>query len=397
VVGQDVTGHARRMEVIAELAERIRARAPDLDKRAAFPVETFAELREAGLLALTAPVQIGGAGLWSEGHYRPYYELLEALARIDSVTAQLLQVHSHALGIACGLADASQQETLLAPIVAHGALLASVGSEAKPTGKLADIARTELEERPGGGYTLTCQKYFASGSSGADELLIWTAVPGSGPYTERSQVVLVPADAPEVELIDQWDVMGMRATVSHSVRITGYEVPPERLIGEPGAWTRRDPRTFTLAFAANHIGAAGAAMEFTENWVRERPGLAASEITRATLGRMSSDLYAARCALWASADLWDASQHDAAELASIRTLHLGKRLALDVTQTAFDVCGARAVFRDQELERLYRDVRTFSLHYRDEQYMVQLGQAMIDREFRAKGYAGASTFPESRA
>jgi alkylation response protein AidB-like acyl-CoA dehydrogenase len=397
MVGDDVTDHARRLEVIAGLADRIRARARDLDERAAFPAETFAELREAGLLALTAPPDIGGAGLWSEGRYRPYYELLEALARIDSVTAQLLQVHSHALGIACGLASASQREGLLAPIVARGALLASVGSEAKPTGKLADIARAELEEQPGGGYRLTCQKYFASGSSAADELLIWTAVPGPGPYAERSMIVLVPADVPEVELIDQWDVMGMRATVSHSVRITGYDVPSERLIGEPGAWTRRDPRTFSLAFAANHIGAAGAAMEFAENWVRDRPGLAASEITRATLGRMSSDLFAARSALWAAADLWDAGDHDAAELASIRTLHLGKRLALDLTQTAFDVCGARAVFRDRELERLYRDVRTFSLHYRDEQYMVQLGQAMLDREFRAKGYAGASTFPESRA
>jgi alkylation response protein AidB-like acyl-CoA dehydrogenase len=207
----------------------------------------------------------------------------------------------------------------------------------------------------------------------------------------------VPADAPEVELIDQWDVMGMRATVSHSVRITGFEAPAERIIGEPGAWTRRDPRTFTLAFAANHIGAAGAALRFTEDWVRERPGLAASEITRATLGRMSSDLFAARSALWASADLWDAGAHDEAELQSIRTLHLGKKLALDLTQTAFDVCGARAAFRSLELERLYRDVRTFSLHYRDEQYMVQVGQAMLDREFHAKGYAGASTFPESRA
>jgi alkylation response protein AidB-like acyl-CoA dehydrogenase len=397
VVSPDVTGQARRLDAIAELAGRIRSRARDLDERAAFPTETFAELRAAGLLALTAPVALGGAGLWSAGRYRPYYELLEALARIDSVTAQLLQVHSHALGIVCGLADATQRRALVEPIVARGALLASVGSEARPTGKLADIARTELEELPGGTYRLTCQKYFASGSSAADELLIWTAVPGAAPYSERSVIVLVPADAPEVELIDQWDVMGMRATVSHSVRIIGYDVPPERVIGEPGAWTRRDPRTFTLAFAANHIGAAGAAMDFTEQWVRDRPGLAASEITRATLGRMSSDLFAARAALWAAADLWDAGDHDGAELASIRTLHLGKRLALDLTQTGFDVCGARAVFRDQELERLYRDVRTFSLHYRDEQYMVQVGQAMLDGEFRAKGYAGASTFPESRA
>ncbi len=392
----DTLAQARRLEVIHGMADVIRSRARELDARGEFPHDTFEELREAGLLGLTAPRAFGGAGLWSAGAYRPYYELLETLARIDSVTAQLLQVHSHALGIVSGLADEAQRRALLPEIVAQGRIMASVGSEAKPTGKLADIARTELEET-GGGYRLTCQKYFASGSSAADELLIWTAVPGAGPYAERSIIALVPADAPEVELIDQWDVMGMRATVSHSVCITGYEIPPDRLIGEPGAWTRRDPRTFTLAFAANHIGAAGAALDFTEQWVRERPGLGASEITRATLGRMSSDLFAARSAMQASAALWDAGDHDAAELASIRTLHLGKKLALDLTQTAFDVCGARAAFRDLALERLYRDVRTFSLHYRDEQYMVQVGQAMLDEQFHAKGYAGASTFPESRA
>jgi alkylation response protein AidB-like acyl-CoA dehydrogenase len=390
----DAVGQARRLQVIADLADAIRARAPELDERAEFPHETFAELREAGLLALTAPVELGGAGLWSEGRYAPYYELLETLARIDSVTAQLLQVHSHALGIVAGLLDPGEHQGLLAEVVADDRILASVGSEAKPTGKLADVARTELEEIADGRYRLTCTKYFASGSSAADELLIWTAIPGSGPYTDRSVCVLVPARAPEVELIDQWNVLGMRGTVSHSVRITGYEIPVERWIGEPGAWTRRDPRTFTLAFAANHIGAAGAALDFTERWVRERPGLAASEITRFTLGRMSADLFAARSALRASAALWDAGDYDAAELASIRTLHLGKQLALDLTQTAFDVCGARAAFRELELERLYRDVRTFSLHYRDEQYMVQVGQAMIDREFHAKGYSGASTFPE---
>jgi alkylation response protein AidB-like acyl-CoA dehydrogenase len=393
----DASTQADRLQRIGELADAIRRRAADLDRRAAFGAETFAELRAAGLLGLTAPVEFGGAGLWSEGRYTPFYELLETLARIDSVTAQLLQVHSHALGIVSGLASTDQRARLLSEIVPAGKLLASVGSEAKPSGKLADIARAELEERPGGGYRLTCQKYFASLAPAADELLIWTAVPGAGPYAERSVVALVPRTAPEAEVIDQWDVMGMRATVSHSVRITDYEVPPERLIGEPGAWTRRDPRTFTLAFAANHIGAAGAALEFATDWVRERPNLSSSEIIRATLGTMSSDLFAARSALYAAAALWDQGDHDPAELGSIRALHLGKRAALMITQTAFDVCGARAAFRDLSLERLYRDVRTFSLHYRDEQYMVQVGQAMLDQSFRAKGYAGASTFPESRA
>lgn len=393
----DVEADAGRLARIQQLSGVIRARARELDERAAFPADTFADLRDARLLALTAPVELGGAGLWSEGRYRPYYELLEALARVDTVTAQLLQVHSHALGVVAGLAGEAQRRELVGEIVAAGRLVASVGSEARPSGKLADIARTELDELPGGGYRLTCQKYFASLSSAADELLIWTAVPGPGPYPERSIIALVPAAAPEVRIVDQWDVMGMRATVSHSVVIDGYEVPPGRLIGEPGAWTRRDPRTFTLAFAANHIGGAGAALQFATDWVRERPNLAGSEITRAALGAMSGQLFGARSAMLAAADLWDRGDHDTAELESIRALHLGKRAALDLVQAAFDICGARAAFRDQSLERLYRDIRTFSLHYRDEQYMVQVGQAMLDGGFRAKGYAGASTFPESRA
>src|SRR5262252_9188116 len=142
-VGESQT-QDERLRRVAALADGIRGRARDLDERAAFPVETFAELRDADLLALTAPIEFGGAGLWSEARYRPFYELLEALARVDSVTAQLLQVHSHALGVVSGLSSDEQRGHLLPEIVSGGKLLASVGSEAKPSGKLADIARTEL-------------------------------------------------------------------------------------------------------------------------------------------------------------------------------------------------------------------------------------------------------------
>lgn len=388
------TDQAERLRRIDDLADGFRARARELDDAAAFPAENFAELRAAGLLALTAPAEFGGDDMWWGINYRDYYEILERLGTIDSPTGQLLQVHSHALGILSRLSTPEQQRTLLPDIVAKGKLLASVGSEAKPTGKLADIGRTELEEHADG-WHLTCSKFFASLAPGADELLLWTAVPGAGPYHERSVIVMVPRDAPEVTLTDQWDVLGMRATVSWGVRVEDYVVPPERLIGAPGAWTSSDPRTFTLAFAASHIGAAGAALRFVTDWVRERPDLAGSEFTRVTLGTMSSDLFAAQSALSVSAGLWEAGKYDEAELASVRTLHLAKRVALDISQRAFDVCGARATFRNHELERIYRDVRTFTLHFRDEQYMHQVGQAMLEREFHAKGYAGASTFPEN--
>jgi alkylation response protein AidB-like acyl-CoA dehydrogenase len=393
MVGQTEIEQVERLRRIGELAEPFRSRASELDGDAAFPAENFAALREAGLLALTIPAEYGGGDLWWGSRYREYYEIIEALARIDGPTAQLLQVHSHASGILSRLTTPAQRDRFLPDIVRAGKLLASVGSEAKPTGKLADISRTELEEHPTG-WRLTCDKHFASLAPAADELLIWTAVPGAAPYHERSVIVMVPRDAREVELIDRWDVLGMRATVSWSVRITDYAVPDERIVAEPGAWTARDPRTFTLAFAANHIGTAAGALDFVVDWVRARPDLGASEIVRVALGELSSQLSVARAGLYGAAALWEAGRYDEAELESIRVLHHAKRSALDVVQRAFDVCGARATFRMFPLERIYRDVRTFTLHFRDEQYMHQVGQAMLDGAFHAKGYAGASTFPE---
>ncbi|MGH3422729.1 MAG: acyl-CoA dehydrogenase family protein, partial [Streptosporangiaceae bacterium] len=162
--------HAERLARITGLAGSIRSRAAEIDDCAVFPAETFADLRAAGLLALTAPVELGGAGLWSAGRYRPFWELIGPLARIDSVIAQLLQVHSHMLGIVAGLAGDEQRQAPIGSIVADGRLLASVGSEAKPSGKLADVSRAEL-----------------------------APLPGAGPYAWRGVRVLELAAPPEVE------------------------------------------------------------------------------------------------------------------------------------------------------------------------------------------------------
>ena len=39
-------------------------------------------------------------------------------------------------------------------------------------------------------------------------------------------MVMVPRDAPEVQLIDQWNVLGMRSTVSWSVKVSDYTSRP---------------------------------------------------------------------------------------------------------------------------------------------------------------------------
>ena len=139
------TTHAQRLARITELSDGIRGRARDIDERGVFPAETFAELRAAGLLSLTAPAGSAAPGCGRRVATGPTTSCSRRSPGSTAVTAQLLQVHSHALGIVSGLAGEAQREILLPEIVSAGKLLASVGSEAKPSGKLADIARTELE------------------------------------------------------------------------------------------------------------------------------------------------------------------------------------------------------------------------------------------------------------
>jgi hypothetical protein len=80
--------HAERLRRIDALADGS-ASAPALDAAASFPVETFAELRAGGAARADRPEWARRRRLWWEGRYRDYYELLERLARIGSVTAQL--------------------------------------------------------------------------------------------------------------------------------------------------------------------------------------------------------------------------------------------------------------------------------------------------------------------
>ncbi|MGH7081122.1 MAG: acyl-CoA dehydrogenase family protein [Acetobacteraceae bacterium] len=377
---------------LAPLLTNFRQRMRRFDDRAEFPEANFGELRDAGFLTLAIPKEFGGHGLWQQDRFVDYYRILEELAKADSCTAQLLQVHTHASGIVAWHATPEQRAKFLPEVVEGGKLIASAGSEADPKSKVVEVGRSELR-RAAGGYRLTCFKHFASLAAAADYYLIWTAIPGAAPLSERQLFVLVPRDGDGVELVDEWDTLGMRSTVSWGIKITDHFVPAERVIGAPGCWVR-DPRTFTLAYVANHLGAAEGAFEAALDFVRGRAYLAQSEAIKVTIGDLASRLYANRCALYAAAAQWEVAAGqgwdrpvlDRAEMMSLQALHMAKRCSLDVSERVFDICGARATFKSMPLEQIYRDIRTFTLHFRDDLYMVRVAEGLLDPEtFEAKG------------
>jgi alkylation response protein AidB-like acyl-CoA dehydrogenase len=374
---------ADRLARLEPLLPRFRERRRMYDDAAEFPAANFADLRAVGLLVPGVPKSFGGHGFWWDS-FVEYYQMYEAIAAACSSTGQLYQIATHGAGLLAWNATPEQRAKYLPDVVEKGLLIASVGSEADPRATTADIYKAELQET-GNGWRLSCHKHFASLGPGADYLLIWTSLPGTGTYMERQVFVLVPRDAPEVELINEWDTSGMRATASWGIKITDYPVPQDAIIGEPGAWAR-DPRTFTLAYVTNHMGTAQGAFDLACQFVRERPYLADNQVIQVALGEMASQLAVTRSSLYTAARLWEEAAAegfersivDRAELLGLQALHVSKQVALDVTRRVFDVCGARAAFRSMPFEAMFRDVRTFTLHHRDYDYMSRVGRAAFD-------------------
>jgi alkylation response protein AidB-like acyl-CoA dehydrogenase len=389
--------NAKRLATLDALAPAFRERAARYDREAIFPEENFVDLANAGLLSLTVPEKWGGDGLWGDAGYVDYYEVLEHLASIDPPTGQLLQVHSHAMGMLAHVATEEQAQEYLIPIAKSGQRVASIGSESVPGKTNRGNSTSQLVRGDSGRWRLTCEKHFASVGPGADYLIIWTSVPGEENYDARTVAILVPRDIPEVGWINNWDTLGMRSTVSWGLRINDWEVPESAVFGHSGWFENSDPRTFTLGFAANHIGSARAALEFTIGWVQERPHLSSDPIIAHHVGMMSAYVQAARTSLFAAAQAWEEHPGASAELASVQTLAVAKEISLQVTQRALDVCGARSVFKRYQLEQIFRDTRTFTLHYRVDDYVRDLGASLIADNYDLRGSGGVAPAPAMEA
>jgi alkylation response protein AidB-like acyl-CoA dehydrogenase len=220
-------------------------------------------------------------------------------------------------------------------------------------------------------------------SARADYLLAFAAAPGARTFGEVV-VLCIPRETAGVAVTDTWSqVMGMRATVSWSTTFDNIFVPWDDVIGVPGAFIR-DPRGWTLAYSANFLGTAQGVYNFIIDYVKKKPHLIEDDVVAYTIGSMESALQASRTSLWYACWLWEKKDFQAAELASLRFNHVAREAALEITNKAFEICGASAAFRTYPLDRALRDTRTFTLHTRESANMRLLAHATVKGEFHAK-------------
>ncbi|NRA42760.1 MAG: flavin-dependent monooxygenase [Pseudomonadales bacterium] len=214
---------ALAQELIAKaraLVPTIRERAQDAEDNSHIHDETMQAVVEAGLLRVLQSKDYGGYQLSPE----VFYEIQSILAEGDMSVAWLYGVLGvHPWQIA--LFDKDAQDEIYGENGAKADTI--VASTYMPTG----IA-TPVE----GGFSLSGRWGFSSGSKHAEWIILGCIVPkaeGEPPFPPDMRNIIIHKD--DYQIIENWDVLGLKATGSHDIVVKDAFIPTRRVfaVGTP--------------------------------------------------------------------------------------------------------------------------------------------------------------------
>jgi len=264
--------------------------------------------------------------------------------------------------------------------VADGAVfgLASTELGSSPVG--GNLPKTRLT-RDGDGYRLDGTKYYSTGTLYADYVLVRAATPD-----DVAATVIIPTNREGIEILDDWDGAGQRLTASgttqyHSVRVEADETIPDD--AETGYGIGYSNTQAQLFLTAVNAGIARAILNDGRALLNKRPRsfyyataerAAEDPLLQQVLGRISTNAFAAEAVVLAAADKLDLATdardagldaddlaHDAALAASQAKLIVDE-LAIRNGDLLFELGGASATKRSNNLDRHWRNARTLASH-----------------------------------
>jgi alkylation response protein AidB-like acyl-CoA dehydrogenase len=354
-----------------EMLERFRARAGELDRANAYFDDDLSELRSFGYLAAAVPTHLGGWGL-------SLAELAASqrrMARFAPATALAVTMHSYWIGIATELEKAGDTSLrwILEAAVAGEVFAAG---HAETGNDIPVLMSTCAAERVDGGYRLTGRKQFGSNGP-AWRWLGAHAIDADAPGGPQIVHAFVERTSPGVTVVETWDTLGMRPTQSHDTVLDEVFVPDARIGRVVPAGDGTDLFVFAMAIwplslmAAVYLGIADRALELAVSGARrkssvaiERGAYAYNPMVQHQVAEMYLELDAAGATLDRFVEDWVAGvDHGEAWVPKVYSMKWrGVEAAKRVVDIALDVVGGAGMFKANELERLYRDVRCGGFH-----------------------------------
>ena len=365
------------LAVARAYAESIASGVIERDRAGAVPYTELAALDASGLLGITVPAAHFGPDL------SPVVlaEVIRTIAAVDPAIAQVPQAHFLFVDVLATHGTPAQQERLFTEVL-DGARLGN--GLAERGGQHAQDLGTRLRSVSEGhgpeGLRLSGRKYYCTGAISARWIGV-SALDDDG----RLVLAFVERDAPGVQVGDDWDVMGQRATVSGSAVFDQVPVDPELVIPYGGAFEvpQQLGARAQLVHAAIQVGIAGGALRDAGDFVRTRARpffeatragwadtAAADPHTIHRFGRLATQVRAAESLLASAAATLeevtrfprDAGEAARGSVAVAEAKAFASDVAVEVASDLFALAGASAADERHDLSRHWRNARTHASH-----------------------------------
>lgn len=337
------------------LVPALAASAAAFDAADRFVADNYPLLKEAGLIEAGVPAELGGG----DADIRTLAAMLRTLAHGCGSTALAFSMHTHQVAVPAWRwrhQKVQAVEPLLRRIAEKRIILLSSGGSDW-------IGGSGKAERVEGGYRVTARKIFTSGSPVGDLLMTGAVVHEEG--EDRVIHFAAPMAAPEVTVLDTWRTLGMRGTGSNDVMIENLFVSDAQVSFKrrAGEWHPVFQIIATIAFPlvyAAYLGVAERARDVAIAIAKRREP---SEDTLNLAGRMDTALRAARLGHeWMIA----AVERNAPSAESVNDVMTGRSIvaeqAIKTVELAMELAGGMSFHRENELERLFRDVQGARFH-----------------------------------
>ncbi len=344
-------------------------RAAGYDRENRFFTEDFEELRAAGYLKLAVPKELGGLGMSLAEVCREQ----RRLAYRAPATALATNMHLYWTGVAATLRAMGDKslEWMLREAAAGEVFAAGHGETGND---LPLFLSTAKAERVDGGYRFSGHKMFSSLTP------VWTrlgfhamdAADSRGPQIVHA---FMPRDTKGYTIKETWDTLGMRATRSDDTVMDGAFVPDKYVARIVPAGTAD---LFVLSifgwaeptFGSIYLGLAERARDLAVAGVKKKKslGLTRSMAYHPEVQHCCSEMQLALESAGPQVDRvaldWSNGVDHGAQwpMKLVAAKHNCVEAAKKVVDLAMAISGGAGMFKSNELERLYRDVRCGGFH-----------------------------------
>ena len=347
----------------SELAPSVSAAAGGIDRQRQIPQDLFDELAGRGFFRLLVPRSLDGAQMELPGYLR----IIRTFGEVDASVAWCINQNNVFATNAVRMTEEAAREIWNDPraVLANG-----------PPDRSAIAVPVQ------GGYRLSGRWNFSSGIRHASWVAAVAPVagrdtPGDPEVLRRGLVLLVPKQ--EIELLDVWQVNGLRGTGSFSFTARDVFVP-ERRTYRIDAPAREDGAVYVLptvllfaaGFANVALGASRAALDAaialagTKTHAHGTSTLGEMDTTRRAVGSAEAEWRSALAFLREAADaVWNGAQAKA-KLTVEERIHLrlaathAIRSAAAVVDAAYELGGSNSIFESNPIQRRYQDVHAIT-------------------------------------